>query len=128
MATRTPSTSENADDTTESNRAAAIGGAVSDAAGTVRGVAGDAAARLPEVAATTRSAIEDANRQMRSGSDQMLAVGSALSFGFAAGLLVGGANRLFIAAALVPAAMMGLQMLDRADSGRGAKPRGLQGG
>jgi hypothetical protein len=61
----------------ETSRTAAVGDAVAEAAGTVRGAAGDAVARLPEVAATTRSAIEDANRQMRSGSDEMLSVGSS---------------------------------------------------
>ncbi len=90
-----------------------IGATVSDAAGTVRDVAGDAVSRLPDVAATTRSAIEDANRQMRAGSDEMLTVGSVLSFGFAMGLLIGGANRLLIAGALIPAAMMWLTLLDR---------------
>lgn len=113
---------------TETSRTAAIGGAVSDAAGTARDVANEAVARLPEVAATTRSVIEDANRQMRSGSDEMLTIGTALSFGFAVGLLVGGANRLLIAAALLPAAMMGLTMLDRSGGTRGSKARGLQGG
>jgi hypothetical protein len=91
---------------------------VSDAAGTVRGVAGDAVARLPEVAATTRSAFEDANRQIRAGSDEMLTIGSVLSFGFAIGLLVGGANRLLVAAALIPTAMMGLTLLDRSSRTR----------
>lgn len=128
MTTRTPSESTMHDGSAEMSRTAAIGGAVSEAAGTVRGVAGEAVARLPEVAATTRSAIEDANRQMRSGSDEMLAIGSALSFGFALGLLVGGANRLFIAAALVPAAMMGLTMLDRSGGARGSRAHTLQGG
>ncbi|MEO8570096.1 MAG: hypothetical protein ABI553_00220 [Chloroflexota bacterium] len=95
-----------------------IGGTVAEAAGTVRDVAGDAVSRLPEVAATTRSAIEDANRQMRAGSDEMLTVGSVLSFGFAMGLLIGGANRLLIAGALVPAAMMWLTLLDRSSNKR----------
>ena len=111
--------------TTESLDTAAgdgIGGTVSnaasDAAGAVRGVAGDAVSRLPEVAATTRSAIEDANRQMRAGSDEMLTVGSVLSFGFAMGLLIGGANRLLIAGALLPAAMMWLTLLDRSSNKR----------
>lgn len=104
-----------------------IGGTVADAAGSVRGAAGDAVARLPEVAATTRSAIEDANRQMRAGSDEMLTVGSVLSFGFAMGLLIGGASRLLVAAALIPAAMMGLTLLDRTSQTR-SMGRSLQDG
>jgi hypothetical protein len=133
MATRTPADASRTQvpartNDADTSRANAIGGAVSDAAETARGVAGDAVSRLPDVAATTRSVIEDANRQMRSGSDEMLTIGTALSFGFAVGLLVGGANRLFIAAALLPAAMMGLTMLDRSGATRGSKTRGLQGG
>ena len=131
MATRTLDTATS-DTTTgvDSGPTAAIGGAVSDAAGAIKGVATDAVARLPEVASTTRSAIEDANRQMRAGSDEMLAVGTILSFGFAMGLLIGGAGRLFVAAALTPAAMMGLTMLDRSSRARASSTgaRRLQGG
>jgi hypothetical protein len=115
------------DTTTESGRTAAIGGAVSDAAGTVKDVAADAAARLPEVAATTRTALEDANRQMRTGSDEMLSMGSALSFGLAGGLLIGGAPRLLVAAAFLPAVAMVLTLLDRSSRTRGQTGRSLQG-
>jgi len=103
-----------------------MGATVADAASSVRVAAGDAVARLPEVAATTRSAIEDANRQMRAGSDEMLTVGTVLSFGFAMGLLIGGASRLLVAGALVPAAMMALTLLDRSSQTRSAG-RSLQG-
>jgi hypothetical protein len=120
MATETYGTtaSRTASSAAEKSKTDAVGGAVSDAAGTVKGVASDAVARFPDVAATTRSAIEDANRQMRAGSDEMLAVGTILSFGFAMGLLIGGATRLLVAAALTPAAMMGLTLLDRSSRAR----------
>ena len=112
-------------------RSAAVGGAVADAADTVRGAAVNArdvaATRLPEVAATTRAAIEDANRQMQSGSDEMLAMGTALTFGMAIGMLFGGAPRLFVAAALVPAAAMVITLFTRAGWNRPAKPRSMQG-
>ena len=112
-------------------RSAAIGGALSDAADSVREAAvtaRDAAAnRLPEVAATTRAAIEDANRQMQSGSDEMLAMGTALTFGMAIGMLLGGAPRLFVAGALVPAAAMVITLFTRAGWNRSAKPRSMQG-
>ena len=104
------------------------GAAVADAAGTVRGAAGDAVARIPEVTATARSAIEDANRQMRSGSDEMLSVGSVLSFGFAMGLLIGGASRLLVAVALIPAAAMGLTLMDRVSRRTRPGQRAVQGG
>jgi hypothetical protein len=124
------STSGSASDEAGS-RSAAVGGAVSDAADTVREAAVNArevaAAKLPEVAATTRSAIEDANRQMQSGSDEMLAMGTALTFGLAIGMLVGGAPRIFVAGALVPAAAMVITLFTRAGWNRPAKPRSMQG-
>jgi hypothetical protein len=97
----------------DDGKLAAVGDSVSGAAGTVKDTAADAVGRLPEVAATTRAAIEDANRQISAGSDEMVAVGTLLSFGFAMGLLVGGANRFLVGAALVPAAMLGFNLLDR---------------
>ncbi|MEA2630638.1 MAG: hypothetical protein QOE66_857 [Chloroflexota bacterium] len=100
-----------------------IGASMADAAGTVRGAASDAVAKLPDVAATTRSAIEDANRQMRAGSDEMLTIGTVLSFGFAMGLLLGGASRLLVAGALIPAAMMSLTLLDRTSRTRSGARR-----
>lgn len=120
MASRTyeGSASSKTETPDETSQNGGLGGTVSDAAGTVRVAAGDAVARLPEVAASTRSAIEDANRQIRAGSDEMLSLGSVLSFGFAMGLLIGGASRLLVAAAMLPAAMMGLTLLDRASRAR----------
>ncbi len=112
----------------DASRTAAVGDAVADAAETVRGAASEAVARLPEVAATTRSAIEDANRQMRAGSDEMLSVGSVLSFGFAMGLLIGGASRLLVAVALIPAAAMGLTLMDRVSRSRRSASKTMQGG
>lgn len=112
----------------ETSRTTTVGDAVADAAGTVRVAAGDAVARLPEVAATTRSAIEDANRQMRAGSDEMLSIGSVMSFGFAMGLLLGGASRLLVAVALIPAAAMGLTLMDRVSRSRRTTARTMQGG
>ena len=122
-APRTGSTVETASGP-ERTRVAAFGDAVTDAASSVKGVA---AARLPDVAATTRAAFEDANRQMRSESDEMLTIGSALSFGLAGGLLIGGANRLLVVGALLPALMMVLTMLDRSSRTRGTTPSPLQG-
>ena len=96
--------------------------AVRDAADTVRGVANEAVARFPEAAATTREAITDARRAIDSGSDETLSAGTLVAFGFALGLLVGGANRLLVMLALVPAAAMGLTLLDRQSDKPGSKP------
>jgi hypothetical protein len=100
--------------------------AVRDAADTVMSVANDAAARLPDAAATTRDAIADARRAIDAGSDESLSAGTLVAFGFALGLLVGGANRLLVLLSLVPAAAMGLTLLDRQSarpSSRTTSPR-----
>ena len=99
--------------TVTSTRLETITIAISDAADAVVGVTNVAASRLPDMAATTRAAFEDASRRIQAGSDQMVTVGAAVSFGFAVGLLIGGANRILVAAALVPVAMTGMTVLDR---------------
>ena len=100
--------------------------AVRDAAETVMSAANDAAARLPEAAATTRVAIADARRAIDSGSDESLSAGTLVAFGFALGLLVGGANRILVLLALVPAAAMGLTLLDRQSARPGSKTTGTR--
>jgi hypothetical protein len=77
-------------------------------AGTVAGMAGDVGARLPDAA-------NEATRLVRSGSDEALKMAGALSIGFAMGLLVGGANRVLVLAALVPAGLIGSTLLERMD-------------
>ena len=96
-----------------------------DIASTTRDVANEVAdranavaAKIPEAAATTRSAVEEANRRIESGSDEVLAVGASLSVGLAVGLLLGGANRLLVVLALIPATAMTFTLLDRYAGGR----------
>lgn len=100
--------------------------AARDVAATTRDVANEVAdrasavaSRLPEAAATTRSAVEEAARRMEAGSDEALAVGTSLTVGLALGLLLGGANRVLVALALIPATAMGFTLLDRYAGGRG---------
>ncbi len=92
-----------------------------DAAGSVRDLASTTADRFPEAASTARELLVEADRQMRGGSDEMLAAGATLSSGIAVGLLVAGANRALVALAIVPAIAMGLTLLDRSSvrTGRG---------
>lgn len=118
------------DQSTHEARVPALAESLSGAAMTARDTAADAVSRLPEVAATTRSAIEDANRQISAGSDEMLAVGTLLSYGIAMGLLLGGASRLLVAVALVPTGILGLNLLDRSARAKGRSSGGgrLQGG
>jgi hypothetical protein len=93
------------------------------AADTVAGAAGEMAARFPEAANTTRDAIgeanrafQEANRMVKAGSDETLKVVGAASLGFAMGLFFGGANRFLVIAALVPAALVGSEVMQRQTS------------
>jgi hypothetical protein len=92
-------------------------------AGNVATAASEAVSRLPEATQTTRAAVEEANRAIQAGSDEMLVAGTTLSVGLALGLLLGGANRLLVIVALIPAAAMGFTLLDRSQSGRAAVKR-----
>ncbi|MEX1170117.1 MAG: hypothetical protein WEE50_08255 [Chloroflexota bacterium] len=106
-----------------------VRGVVADAAATAGSIATDASSRLPEAAAATRAAFDDANLRIRASSDEMLRLGAAVSFGLAAGLLIAGASRILVAAALVPVGMMGLAMLERwSGSSRDTDRSGVPGG
>jgi hypothetical protein len=97
-----------------------LGAATKDMASDVAERAGAVAARLPEAAASTRGAVEEAARRMEAGSDEMLAVGTSLSLGLAIGMLIGGAPRILVAIALIPATAMGFTLLDRYSGSRPA--------
>jgi hypothetical protein len=84
-----------------------------DVGANVRGAAETVAARLPDAAAQARGAVDEAARRIETGSDEMLTAGTSLSLGLAIGLLIGGAPRILVAVALIPAAAMGLTILDR---------------
>ena len=118
------STTSNVGGTTgsEPSESSSNGGAAQTAkvvAGNVGNAASEAVARLPEATQATRQAVEDANRAIQAGSDEALMAGTTLSVGLALGLLLGGANRLLVILALIPAAAMGFTLLDRSQSGRG---------
>jgi hypothetical protein len=92
--------------------------AAREVAGTVASAASEAVARLPDAAQTTRGAVEEANRAIQAGSNEMLVAGTTLSVGLALGLLLGGANRLLVILAVIPAVAMGFTLLDRSQTGR----------
>lgn len=120
MATTTNTTDTSID--SERTAAETARDVAGDVAGTVKGAANEAAARLPDAAATTRDALADAGRTIREGSDESLSAGTLVSVGFALGLLVGGANRLLVLLALIPAAAMGLTLLDRQNGSTVKRP------
>ena len=100
-----------------------------DLADTARGIAGEVAdrasavaSRLPEAANATGASLERAGQVIRSESDEVLAVGTSLSLGLAMGLLLGGANRLLVVLALIPATAMGFTLFDR-HGGTGTRSR-----
>jgi hypothetical protein len=106
-----------------------VADAVGEATTAAGSIAADASARLPVAASTTRAAFDDANRRIHASSDEMLRIGTAVSFGFAAGLLIAGANRMLVAMALIPVAMIGLTMLERSSSPGGVgDAAGVPGG
>jgi hypothetical protein len=101
-----------------------------DLAATAKGIASDvadravaAAQRLPEAATATGARIEQANQMIQAESDEVLAVGASLSLGLAMGLLLGGANRLLVILALIPATAMGFTLFDRHGGTRTLRPR-----
>ncbi len=101
---------------TDKNGAQRITTTAKQVADTMAGVAGEVSARLPEAAGTTKDAFQEANRLVRAGSDETLKVVAAASLGFASGLLIGGAPRLMVIAALLPAAIIGSEYMDRVNT------------
>ena len=102
----------------------------SDIAATAKGIASDvadravaAAQRLPEAANVTGAQIERANQLIQGESDEVLAVGTSLSLGLALGLLLGGANRILVILALIPATAMAFTLFDRHGGTRTIRPR-----
>lgn len=86
---------------------------------TVAGAAGEVSARVPEVAQTARDAFVETNRMVQQGSDQTLKILGAASIGMATGLLLGGANRILVVLAMVPAALVGATLVERGDGTTG---------
>jgi hypothetical protein len=123
--TTTPSKTTKAVDALES-KSDAIVRTTRDVADTVASVAGDVSARLPEAAAGTGKAFGDARRLVQTGSDDTLRLVGAMSVGFAVGLLVGGANRLLVIAALVPTGLIATTLAERMQDASGRGRRGVQ--
>ena len=78
-----------------------------------RAALSDIGESLPDVARSSRALVGDAMRAIEGGTDQGLTTGATLSLGLAVGLLIGGAPRLLVLGALIPAAAIGIQMMDR---------------
>ena len=79
----------------------------------IRGALENVSRSVPDMARASRSAVDDMFKAIESGSDERVSAGVTLSLGLAIGMLLGGAPRLLILAALAPVAAMGLVLQDR---------------
>ena len=79
----------------------------------VRGAIDSVSRSVPDVARASRAAVDDMFKAIETGSDERVSAGVTLSLGLAIGMLLGGAPRLLILAALAPVAAMGLVLQDR---------------
>jgi hypothetical protein len=77
-----------------------------EAASSVSSAAEAVTSRIPDAAS-------EVDRVVRSSSDDTLRLATVAIVGFSAGLLLGGANRLLVLAALAPAAFVGLVLSGR---------------
>ncbi|HUQ43269.1 MAG TPA: hypothetical protein VM451_02495 [Candidatus Limnocylindria bacterium] len=79
----------------------------------VRGAIDNVTKSVPDVARASRKSFDDMFKAIETGSDERVSAGVTLSLGLAIGMLLGGAPRLLILAALAPVAAMGLVLQDR---------------
>ncbi len=115
MAATKSSTTQAENGAADQGKLGALGANAQDAVGVMRDTAERAAARLPEVAANAQVAARDTQRALETMPSQALVVGTTFSLGLAAGLFIGGANRLLVGLALAPAGAMAMTMLGRDD-------------
>jgi hypothetical protein len=83
------------------------------AADVARQTASRAAAALPDAVAGAQVYARDTQRTLEGMDDQTLLAGTTFSLGLGIGLFVGGAHRLLVAAALVPAGAMAMTLFSR---------------
>jgi hypothetical protein len=113
--TTTRKSANGTDTSTESGRQA-----VQAAVHEVRGALENVSRQVPDVAKASRKSIDDMFKAIETGSDERVSAGVTLSLGLAIGMLLGGAPRLLILAALAPVAAMGLVLQDRRKRSSGA--------
>jgi hypothetical protein len=82
-----------------------------------------ASAQMPAVMETASSALNESARRLEESPDDVLRIGAALSTGIALGLYIGGANRILVTLAMIPAVAMGFTLLGRSsrDGGTASK-------
>ena len=95
------------------DRLEAVKSAAADAVQGAAAFAGTIPEQVDSLAATTGRVLEEGQRAVEHGSDEALLAGAVLTTGLAMGLLVGRMPRIVVALALVPAAAMGVSLLQR---------------
>jgi hypothetical protein len=107
-------TSETRKTTTGNGNATDQGRGMLDEAALRAGDALDrASAQMPQVMDTASSALSETARRLESSPDDVLSMGAALSTGVAVGLYIGGAPRILVSLAILPAIAMGWTLLSR---------------
>ena len=92
------------------------GGAASGpqpAAARVRTAASEVAERVPAAVSSAQGAVDETARALSELPTQTLMLGASFSLGLAAGMFLSGTNRLTVLLAMVPAAAMGVTLLNR---------------
>ena len=116
--TASKTTDDDLHDADGENRVAHAAGVARQA---VMDVAATAAPKLADAAdsagAAATVAVREADRLVRTSSDQTLRLAGAFAMGAALGLLVGGGNRLLITASVVTTIVAAAAVVDRAESG-----------
>ena len=79
----------------------------------VAGVSDEVRDRVSEFADATSVVVAGADGRVQGASDRSSIMVAGVSAGFAMGLLTGGAHRLLVAAALVPATVVATKLLER---------------
>lgn len=114
MTTQTPKTEPARSNGHRSSHAGADALVVARAAaGRARGVVVRVGDSVPPLVTASRTLLDASMRAIASASDERISAGTTLSLGLAIGLLISGAPRPLVAAALVPVAAMGLALVDR---------------
>jgi ElaB/YqjD/DUF883 family membrane-anchored ribosome-binding protein len=104
----TTKTQSNADEAIETARQTS-----DDLAQRARGAASSVSSAAESVTNRIPEAASEVDRVVRASSDDTLRLATVAAVGVSAGLLLGGANRLLVLAALAPAAFMGLVLSGR---------------
>ena len=90
-----------------------IGDTARDVAASVADAGRQLKDRAPEMMASSRTAIDDANRRLQGEPDEALWMGGTFSVGLGVGLFMAGAPRLLVLLAIAPALAVAATLVGR---------------